>query len=246
MNALVNLSQLAKTYRGPNKLKFDNRVKNWLPLYPSPELAGLVADLMADGHLQGPPKWRFDYCSKSSEELHRFEKVLYSSFRMKGKVRDCTTNNYGTKNYGVNCRPLAKILFLVGVPHGNKVVKRYLIPRWVLEDKECFTYFVRRYFDCEGCVDLSRNELKIELYKSTEFVENALLFLNQMKHGLFQYFEINTMRPFLLSNKIKRKHGAVVQGARLKISRKSNLQKFYENINFDTPYKRKALELAIA
>ncbi len=51
MLPLVTYSDLAKTYPKNNKLKFDNRVNSWLPLFPSPVLAGIVADLMADGNL---------------------------------------------------------------------------------------------------------------------------------------------------------------------------------------------------
>ena len=245
MLPLVDFPRLAKTYLGYNKLKFDNRVPQWLPLFPSPKLAGLVADLMADGHLQGPPKWRFDYCSKSLDELDRFENVLYSLFGLRGRIRDCTTNKYNTKNYGVNCRPLAKILYLAGVPYGNKVLKKYRIPDWILSDKERFAFFIRRYFDCEAGVDTGTKAISVELHKSTDLIESSLSFLGQMKEGLQQYFGIKTTRPFLLSLKVKRKCGAFVQGARLKIKRKDSLKRFYENIGFDTPRKMERLKLII-
>lgn len=245
MTPLVDFSRLIQTYSQNNKLKFDERPKRWLPLYPSPKLAGLVADLMADGHLQGPSKWRFDYCSKSLDELNRFENVLYSLFGLRGQIRDCTTNKYNTKNYGVNCRPLAKILYLVGVPYGNKVLKKYSIPDWILSDKERFTFFIRRYFDCEAGVDVRTKAIAVELHKSTDLIENSLAFLNQMKQGLQRYFGIKTTRPFLLSLKVKRKCGAFVQGARLKIRRKESLKRFYENIGFDTPHKMERLKLII-
>ena len=199
MKPLVDFPQLLATYTSNNKLKFDHRPRRWLPLYPSPKLAGLVADLMADGHLQGPTKWRFDYCSNSVAELNRFETVLYNLFLVKGKIRPCTTNNYGTMNYGVNCRPLAKTLFLAGVPFGNKVLKSYLVPNWILDDKERFTFFVRRYFDCEGRIDIKNKMLSFDLYKSTNLIENSLFFLTQISQGLFQHFGIRTIRPFLLS-----------------------------------------------
>jgi len=46
-------------------IKASARYQKWFPIKSSEELSGLVADLMGDGHLQGDPKWRFDYCSKS-------------------------------------------------------------------------------------------------------------------------------------------------------------------------------------
>ncbi|MFA4855407.1 MAG: LAGLIDADG family homing endonuclease [archaeon] len=245
MQSIVDYSQLVAAYSKNNKLKFDKRPGKWLPLYPSPKLAGLIADLMADGNLQEPPRWRFDYCSNSLSELARFETVLYSLFGVKGKIRDCTTNKYGTKNYGVNCRPLAKILFLAGVPCGNKVLKQYSIPEWILNDKGCFAIFARRYFDCEGGVYIKDRMLTIEIYKSTEIIESGLAFLNQVKEGLQKYFGITTMNPFLLSKKVKRTYGATVQGVRLRIRRKEDLAKFYALIGLDTASKMERLKLAI-
>ncbi|MBU2477427.1 hypothetical protein KKG83_08235 [Candidatus Micrarchaeota archaeon] len=201
---------------------------------------------MADGNLQGPNKWRFDYCSKDLEELKRFEKSVYSIFSVKGKVRPCTTNKYGTMNYGVNCRPLAKTLFLIGVPFGNKVLKKYLIPKWILSDKECFRVFAKRYIDCEGGVDLINKAVSFEIYKSTELVENSIIFLNQFKKALKKYFGIKTLNPFKLSSKIKRKSGAFVQASRLRIKGKKELTRFYLKVGFDNKFKTEKLKLAIS
>ncbi|MBU0662873.1 hypothetical protein KJ891_05435 [Candidatus Micrarchaeota archaeon] len=210
MDALVDFTSLLKTYPRNNKLKFDNRINHWLPLVPSQKLAGLVADLMADGHLQGDPKWRFDYCSNSRCELNRFEKTIAELFGLKGKIRDCTTNQYNTKNYGVNYRPLAKSLFLIGVPCGNKVMKKYSIPTWILNDKKLFASFVRRYFDCEAGIDVAGKSIAVELHKSVDLTDSGTFFLNQMRRGLLNYFGIKSTVPFLLSRKNKRKCGAVV------------------------------------
>lgn len=246
MQPLVIYSQLANMYPVNNKLKFDKRPKRWLPLYPSPKLAGLVADLMADGNLQKPPRWRFDYCSNSLKELRRFETTLYCLFGIKGKIRDCTTNNYGTKNYGVNCRSLAKILVLAGVPSGNKVLKQYSVPPWILNNKENFTTFVRRYFDCECGVYVKDRMLTIEIYKSVEIIDSGLDFLNQISKGLKKHFDIDTIKPFLMSKKVKRKYGATVQGARLRIRKKDSLATFYTLIGLENNVKMNKLRLAIA
>jgi len=245
VDPLLTFGQLAASYPRHNKLIFDKRPLSWFPLYPSPPLAGLVADLMADGHLQGPQKWRLDYCSNSLAELNRFENVLNCLFGLKGKIRDCPTNKYGTKNYGVNCRPLAKTLFLIGVPYGNKVLKDYQVPAWVISDKTCFASFCRRYFDCEAGVDVKGRAISIELHKSTKLIRSSNVFLGQIRGGLLDYFGIKATRPFQLSLKIKRKCGAVVQGTRMKIKGKENLAKFYRSIKFDNPRKMQNLASAI-
>ncbi|MDD5163483.1 MAG: hypothetical protein PHD95_04715 [Candidatus ainarchaeum sp.] len=246
MVLLVDFEKLSLLYPPNYNLNQDTRVAKWLPLYSSPELAALVADLMGDGHLQGPPKWRFDFCSKNVSELKRFENVLWGLFRVKGKIRDCTTNKYTTKNYGVTCKPLSRVLFLAGIPHGNKVTKDYSIPKWILDDKDCFAAFTRRYFDCEGFVDLGKKELEISISKSVELNKSAIAFLDSISFGLDKFYDIKTMKPFFASLKIKRKCGCVVQAARLKISRKQNLTLFYKNIGFDSKKKMEKLKLAIS
>ena len=50
-------------------------------------LAGIVADIMGDGHLQGPPKWRMDYTSKDITELERFNNEIKGLFGYSGKIR---------------------------------------------------------------------------------------------------------------------------------------------------------------
>jgi len=245
MESLLTYKDLKKTYLANNKLKFDKRVNRWFPLNPSPVLAGIIADLMADGNLQGPTKWRFDYCSKHTKELKRFEKTIFSLFNLKGKIRPCTKNKYNTKNYGVNCRPLAKTLFLLGVPYGNKVLKKYLIPNWVLDDKDCFKVFVKRYLDCEAGVDLANKAISFEIHKSTDFIENSFAFFNQFRQGLQKHFGIKTTNPFKLSLKIKRKSGATVQAVRIKIRGKDNLRRFYSEIGFDNKLKMERLKSTI-
>ena len=246
MDPIAAYSQLENLYFGKNKLNLDPRAASWFPLYPSEKLAGLVADLMGDGHLQGNPKWRFDYCSGSEDELYRFEESVVSLFGVKGKIRKCTANKYGTMNYGVNCRSLAKTLFLIGVPTGNKVIRNYPIPSWILVNKEFFSSFVRRYFDCEASVDVRFKAISVEQWKSKGLAEGGNNFLRQIKNGLKEYFDIDSTNPFVSSRAFERTYGATVHGIRLKIKNRKNLRKFYECIGFDSKNKMAKLKLAIA
>ena len=100
--------------------KDEHYVEKILEEYPvdySEILAGIVGDLIGDGHLQGNPKWRIDYTSNSIDELKRFEDTIFKIFKIKGKIRTCSTNKFGkTYNYGVNCKSIAIILNSLGVP----------------------------------------------------------------------------------------------------------------------------------
>ena len=82
------------------RLKELEKYKFWFPISHSEKLAGIIADLICDGHLQGDPKWRIDYTSKSKKEIRRFSRELFYLFKIKGKIRKCNTNKFAlTYNY---------------------------------------------------------------------------------------------------------------------------------------------------
>lgn len=224
-------------YKGKNRFSY-------MEIKYSSDLAGLVADLMGDGHLQGPPKWRFDYCSNSLEELKRFERKIFSIFKVKGKVRECKTNKYGTMNYGVNYQNISKKLFSLGVPSGNKTNKDYLIPNWIINNKECFREFVNRYFCCEATVERN-GDITLTMYKRIDLCENGTNFLNQIREGLEKYFSIKTTKVFYENKNNLRKDGSFSKAIKFKIKNKSAKLTFFKEIELDNPSKRNRLEGAV-
>ncbi|MBI5060694.1 MAG: hypothetical protein HZB67_00090, partial [Candidatus Aenigmarchaeota archaeon] len=87
---LITYKDMFKMYKTKGRAKLAlYPYQFWFPIKSSPSLAGLVADLMCDGHLQGDPMWRFDYTFKFFGEKCRFENVLYELFKIKGKERPC-------------------------------------------------------------------------------------------------------------------------------------------------------------
>ena len=71
-----------------------NKYDYLFPIKGSTKLAGIVADLIGDGHLQVHPKWRIDYTSKRLSELERFNTEIFLLFGYRGKIRKNTTNKY--------------------------------------------------------------------------------------------------------------------------------------------------------
>lgn len=203
------------------------------PAKPSIELAGIVADLIGDGNLQGEPKWRFDFVSKDKNELNRFAKQIFELYKIKGKIRPCTTNKFGeTFLYGVNCKPLARILYLSGVPYGAKVLTEFNIPSWILEDKEYFRSFINRLFYCEGTVDYSNSPfIEIKMYKADYLIANGVDFFETIKKYLFLYFGIISNNVYV-NGKSFRKDGIITLGVRLKIKRKKEVLRFVKEIGF--------------
>jgi hypothetical protein len=192
---------------------------------------------MGDGHLQGDPRWQLFFTSNSTKELLRFEGVIFGLFGIKGKIRPCTTNRYGTMNYSLSCSPLSRLLHHLGVPVGEKVSQEYFVPDWIVHDKECFRSFVRRYFDCEGTVDLTARGVSISTFKKECFLNAGVTFMNQLSTGLKEYFDIVTCRPFIARTRNFRKDGSFTQGVYLKIKSKEALGRFARFIGFETPVK---------
>ncbi len=221
--------------------------KNWFPIRSSPQLSGVVADLICDGHLQGSNKWRMDYTSKNKKELNRFNNQIYQLFGIKSKIRFNHGNKFGrTFNLGVNNKLLGRIMNQLGVPYGAKVLKEFLIPEWILEDKEYFRNFARRAFTCEGTVDTSSKNsfVRIEMWKSIELINNSEEFFTQIKRGLKSYFDIESTNVFAGSYQ-KRKDGTITRGTRLYIKRLDSLIRFYKEIGFEDPLKQNKLKVII-
>lgn len=243
MKTLVTYSKLLKMYKsreaGIESLK---SIKHLLPLYPSKRLAGIVGDMFGDGHLQGPKLWRLDFTSASLKELKRFEKEFYLEFGVKGKVRKCTTNIFGsTYNYGINNKRIARLLFLCGVPYGNKVFQQLEIPNWILSNKLYFKRFVQRLFDCEGTVDVDNKYVEICMSKNDDIINNGYEFFDQIRYRLLKYYGIVTTNVFTVSTPNRRKDDLITRQMKFKIKRQDSVLKFSRSIGFETRRKQQKL-----
>jgi hypothetical protein len=243
---ILNFEDVLNTYKSsPHGLIALSKYKFWFPIIKSTVLAGIVADLIGDGHLQDYPKLRLDYTSKSKKELKRFNNEVYQLFKLNGKIRECKTNKYGTYNLGVNNKPLARSLILLGVPSGAKVFSNFNIPRWIIEDKQLFARFINRLFSCEGCVDVPSKCIELKMYKSVSLIKGGIDFFNEIKIHLEKYFQIKSTNPFLTGKNNIRKDGRETKGIRIKIKNKESLINFHKFIGFDDNKKQKKLEKII-
>jgi len=145
MGSIVRRTDLIALYKSSSFAPLSS-FQNWFPLYPSEKLAELCGFLIGDGHIQPSPRWRIDFTSKNPMALNYVNSLFFDLFGVKGKIRPCTTNKYNTFNLGVNCKPLARTLFLCGVPVGAKVENDFLIPSWVVGNKFFFRAFIRAIF----------------------------------------------------------------------------------------------------
>ncbi len=243
MNPIITYSRILRMYKSKYAgIKALEYVKSLMPLYPSERLAGIVGDMFSDGHLQGHNKWRLDFTSCSIDELKRFEKEFYLQFGVIGKIRLCVTNKFGTTyNYGINNKPISRILFLCGVPAGNKVLQQTKIPNWVLSNKLYFTRFIQRVMDCEGCVDVVNKYIELNMSKSEDLMDNGYEFFNSIKKYLLKYYGIKTTNPFTISHFNLRKDGIKTKQIKIKIKNKESLNTFYKSIGFEGIKKHQKL-----
>lgn len=237
---LITYNNVLETYKSRNAgIRALSKYNHWFPLKLCSRVAGIVADLMADGHLQkSSSMWRMDYCSASKEELSRFNNEIKDLFGYSGYIRPCTTNTYGkTSLLAINCNQLGRVMSLCGVPRGSKVLVKFDLPKWIVEDKECFRRFLQRLFDCEGSVDLSGPAITLCIWKEESLVSDGINFFKAIKCNLEKHFNIKTTNVFTTGRNI-RKDGKETVGIKIKVKRQAEIVKFAKEIIFETKEKQ--------
>lgn len=244
---LITFNDIRREYASLSRESASLRKYSYIfPIEASESLAGVIADLLGDGHLQKKSAWRFDYTSKDKKELLRFENELYKLFKIKGKIRKCYGNKWKTSyNYGVNNSVLARAIYLCGVPFGAKVAKKFRVPKWIMQNKNYFRFFVRRLFACEGYVWHGPSPgIGINMWKKTYLKNNGATFFNDIKSGLWKFFSIKTTKVFTYKARSNNKDGDTIP-LKFYIKRKESIRKFYDHIGFGSKEKQFKLRLLV-
>jgi len=241
MGLILKYSDVLETYK--TRGYRNNRLaehKHLFPVLASPELAGIVADLIGDGSLQSGNIWKIDFVSKSKKELYRFNKEINNLFGVNGRIRNCSSNMFGKTYITSICNaPIARILYLCGVPSGAKVLQKFSVPAWIKEDKDCSRRFLQRIFSCEGTIMHERNrktpQIRIDMWKSQNIIDKDL-FMIGIASILKEHFKINS-HISKINNFNKRKDGLTTQPTRLYLFGNSMLR-FYKQIGFEGEKQR--------
>jgi hypothetical protein len=245
MGVILRYNEFLKTYKTRGyRLRHLENYRHLFPIRSSPMLAGLVGDLISDGHLQGDPLWRMDFTSKDLKELASFNKRMKNLFGIDSKVRNCTSNKYSKSfNLGINCAPIARIFLKIGVPSGQKVLKNYNLPEWIKKDKECFREFCRHLFACEGTIMHEKNrktpQVRFEHWKSEKYFEGGREFVKEICVHMEKYFQIKTTIGFP-NQRGNRKDGIITRPIRVYILGDS-VKKFFSLVGFSN-HKQKSLK----
>ena len=204
------------------------------------DLVKLSSYLTFDGHLAEDLKC-FYLSSKNKETLSNFEKIVYRKFKIRGRIEEGESYG-GSCKYRVFNKEICMFLEETGVPRGCKVIKNFLIPSWIKNNKGFSREYLRIAFDCEGSIWFEKQpKIRFGICKSEDILNNGFQFLEEMKFMLSK-FNINSTKTWLIKGN-RRKDGNITKGLYFKIKQNS-LKQFAEEIGFTDRFKKQRLSTA--
>jgi hypothetical protein len=222
----------------------DNAIEKFnlnFPIYPNERLARIVSMLTFDGHLSKDGKV-FLFTAGKKYLLNEPKLFIKREFGITGVYRKIPTNEYGTSyEYRVFNKPVSRILELIGVPKGNKMIVPFFVPEWVMNNGILSKAYLQTAFDCEGSVwkeGKRRLKIRFRINKSTSLIENGKVFVEEIKNML-SGFGIGTSETWIIESNI-RKDGTRTKGICFNILTK-NIKTFKKEIGFSIKHKRELL-----
>ncbi|MBM3303698.1 MAG: hypothetical protein FJY76_01265 [Candidatus Aenigmarchaeota archaeon] len=229
--------------------------KKLLPIYPSPELASVVAALMTDGHVDwytgvGSPRTRkVVLYSSNKEECEWFIKTCKNIFGFEGKViaYDPKYGFYRKQPYKavISNACIAMILILCGAPAGDKTKKNFLIPDWIMNGyDEIKRQFLRAFFSFEASMPFRKSkrhhafQMSLFMNKSSHLLQNSIDFFSQIIK-LLECFGVACSRI------ASRPHSIGKNTTYFTITNQKSIVNFYRNIGFSSPDKQARLKSCI-
>lgn len=247
METIVSKEKFINSYRRKfNGVKVVQRVE-WLPLFVSNELAELAGHILSDGSIEHSysgayrPK-RVDFISPNKSIQQRIIFILYKIFEVRPK-RHYFRNTLGLRLENAN---LARVLWLCGIPMGDRVNQEYDIPSWIKNGAQNMkSSFLRAYFDGDGSKPYKMHRskasfgIRLTLNKTQDKITSGIKFLNSIKKMLGE-FEIESLGPY--QRKIcYRGNGTKTIMLEIVICRQNSILNFQKYINFNKPERQRFL-----
>lgn|SRR3989338_2411037 len=202
------------------------------PMKLNSDLVKIVSFLTFDGHLT-PNNKMFTFTAGSVDKLRDIIQISKRQFSVKGKIRKVETNTYGTSyEYRICCKPAGKILEILGVPTGDKVLKKFGVPSWISDDKEFSFHYLKTAFECEGSLwkENKRTQITFKINKHDILMKNGKKFLETIREMLLK-LGIETTEIWTIKSN-KRKDGNITIGVLFRIKSKS-IDDFLNCFKFD-------------
>lgn len=201
------------------------------------DLAKLISYLTFDGHLAEDLKC-FYLSSRNKETLMDFEKIVKKKFKITGRLENGMGFGESYK-YRVFNREICRFLEKSGAPKGNKVTKSFLVPPWIMENKEFSKSYLQAAFDCEGSIWIEKDpKIRFGICKTEELLDNGFEFIEQLK-SMLNTFNINTTNTWKTKANT-RKDGKITKELYFKIKQDS-LSQFAKKIGFSDRFKNQRL-----
>ncbi len=201
------------------------------PIQLNSNFVKIVSFLTFDGHLT-PNNSMIIFTAGSIDKLEEIIRISEERFTIKGKIRKIETNTFGTSyEYRICCKPIGKLLEILGVPAGNKVLKKFNVPSWIIQNKEFSFNYLKVAFECEGSLwkENKRTQIAFRIHKDENLIEDGRNFLNTMRKMLLD-MGIETTNVWVVKGN-KRKDGNTTVGMQFRIKSRS-LNDFLNYFNF--------------
>jgi len=202
------------------------------------DVVKIISFLTFDGHLMKDLSG-FYFCSKQRETLKIFENLMYTKFKLSGRLEKGTGHGESYKLRFYNTL-LSKALYSLGAPKGNKVLTTFSIPAWIKNNDAFCKAYLSTAFDCEGSIWKESNRfcIRFGIFKNEELLSSTLAFIADLK-DMLNRLGVQTTQSWIMKGNF-RKDAITTKGVYFKINQDS-LPIFAENIGFSDTFKNNRL-----
>ena len=193
-NIILGFEDVLNTYNTKIPPKQLNLLKSskWVPLQHKSILANecayLIGKVMGDGHLDKHYTLKF---IGQKDELIFLRKLIVDKFDIDQRKISLNIKHAKGVSYilQINFVLLGRLLYVLGAPVGNKTKQSFLIPNWILKNKESKRRFLQAILEDElTTIKISKSTHstcpKFKLAKKEEYVKNLREFMYQIKQAI--------------------------------------------------------------
>lgn len=204
------------------------------------DLAKIVSYVTFDGHL-GKDLNRFYLSSGDWKVLKDFENIVTRKFGLIPRYEKGTGFGFSYKCRFYNSK-VARFLFSVGAPKGDKMLTPFSIPNWIKEDSRFSKVYLTTAFQCEGWIHKNSHFesyiVALHMNKSEELLSDGMLFAKELK-SLLKIFGVATTNLWIRPANL-RKDGRRTKAITFALCTKS-LPAFHEKLGFGLSSKKNAM-----
>jgi len=146
--------------------------------------------------------------------------------------------------------PFSILLLALGAPFNNKTKFDYKLPKWLLKAPKFYQrLFLASLFGSQGALKMREHETSgyafaFGLNVKVDKIRKALAFLNDLRKMMEKNFKIKTSKPAIeIISNVKKKSAHLIFYLS---SKPKNLIKFFETINFEYSFEKRAKALVLS